>query len=237
MKEQEKIVGVIGGMGPEATVDFMQHVIKFTKANEDNDHVRLVVDSNSKIPSRIKALYEKSGPSSSPAICDSAKRLEAYGVDFLVMPCNTAHYYYDDIINCVKIPMLNILDITVSAITNNPTSIKKVGLLATTATVKMGIYASRLEKAGIELILPDEEHQARVLSLINDIKAGKTGQESCLELKFLAEYLKNCGAQAVILGCTELGIVAKLEIDIKLVDGVTELAKATVLEVKGELKV
>ena len=229
----EQIVGIIGGMGPEATVDLMRHILRLTPAREDNDHIRCVVDNNSKIPSRIKALYENSGISPAPAMCNSARRLEAYGVDFLIIPCNTAHYYYEEVREVVSIPVLNILDIAVAAAGARIPDLQRVGLLATTATVNTGLYSRRFGEAGVEALVPDEPQQARTLALINAVKAGQTGPEQQAELSRLAQDLADRGAQAVILGCTELGLVSAAHIGVPLVDTVIELARATVLRVKG----
>ena len=230
----EQIVGIIGGMGPEATVDLMRHILRLTPAREDNDHIRCVVDNNSKIPSRIKALYENSGISPAPAMCDSARRLEAYGVDFLIIPCNTAHYYYEEVREAVSIPVLNILDIAVAAAGVRIADLQRVGLLATTATVNTGLYSRRFGDAGVETLVPDAPQQARTLALINAVKAGQTGPEQQAELSLLAQDLADRGAQAVILGCTELGLVSAAHAGVPLVDTVIELARATVLRVKGQ---
>jgi len=234
--ERERIVGIIGGMGPEATVDLMRHIIRLTPAGEDNDHIRCVVDNNAKIPSRVKALYENSGVSPAPAMCDSARRLEAYGVDFLIIPCNTAHYYYEDVQAVVSIPVLNILDIAVQASKARIPDLERIGLLATTATVNTGLYKERFTQAGVELLTPDDARQAETLTLINAIKAGRTGPDQQAELARLTSWLGERGAEAVVLGCTELGLVSDGVTDrigIPLIDTVIELARATVMRVKG----
>ncbi len=231
---REQIVGIIGGMGPEATVDLMRHIIRLTPAAEDNDHIRCVVDNNAKIPSRIKALYENSGISPAPAMCDSARRLEAYGVDFLIIPCNTAHYYYEDVRGAVSVPVLNILDITVAASRRRIPDLRRVGLLATTATVNTGLYSDRFAAAGVETLVPDEVRQTETLALINAVKAGQTGPDQQATLSRLAEFLADRGAQAVVLGCTELGLISCGHRGVPLVDAVIELARATVLRVKGQ---
>ena len=100
----EKIVGIIGGMGPEATVDLMQRVIRLTPAKDDSAHIRCLVDDNPKIPSRIKALIEGTGESPGPAIAATAKNLESWGADFIAIPCNTAHYYHAEAQAAVSIP-------------------------------------------------------------------------------------------------------------------------------------
>jgi aspartate racemase len=127
---EEKIVGIIGGMGPEATVDLMKRVIRATPAADDIDHIRMVVDNNPKVPSRIKALVERTGESPVPCMAEMARRLTAWGVDFLAIPCNTAHYYYDQVRAAVTIPVLNMVDRTTARVIDENPKIRRVGLLA-----------------------------------------------------------------------------------------------------------
>src|SRR5512139_4144666 len=126
---REKIVGIIGGMGPEATVDLMARVIKATPALDDVDHIRMIVDNNPKVPSRIKAIIEGDGENPIPCLQDMARRLVAWGVDFLAMPCNTAHYYHRDIQESVAIPVLDMVDLAVRDVIIQTPGLKTVGLL------------------------------------------------------------------------------------------------------------
>src|ERR1700760_783522 len=109
----EKVIGVIGGMGPEATVDFLHRLVARTPARDDADHLHVLVDNNPKIPSRIAALIDGTGEDPAPVLCAMAKGLEAQGADFLVMPCNTAHYYLPAIAGSVAIPMLDMVALSV----------------------------------------------------------------------------------------------------------------------------
>ncbi|MFW6037888.1 MAG: aspartate/glutamate racemase family protein, partial [Desulfonatronovibrio sp.] len=111
----EKIAGILGGMGPEATVDLMNRVIKATPAKDDEDHIRMVVDNNPKVPSRIKALIQGDGSSPGPCLREMARKLESWGVDFLAMPCNTAHFYHQEIQEAVSIPVLDMISLAVEA--------------------------------------------------------------------------------------------------------------------------
>lgn len=108
---EEKTAGILGGMGPEATVDLMRRIIAHTDARDDVDHVRCIVDNNPKVPSRIKALLEGDGISPGPCLADMARRLEAWGADFLCMACNTAHMYYGEVKAAVTIPALNMIEL------------------------------------------------------------------------------------------------------------------------------
>ena len=107
--------GVIGGMGPEATIDLMYRVFEQTSASDDSGHIRLLVDNNPKVPSRIKAIIEGTGESPAPCMVQMAQGLVSQGADFLVIPCNTAHYYYQDVASSVDVPVINLLDITAEA--------------------------------------------------------------------------------------------------------------------------
>src|SRR3982751_789037 len=122
----EKVVGVIGGMGPEATVDFMRRLVARTPARDDADHLHVLVDNNPKIPSRIAALIEGTGEDPTPVLCAMARGLQAQGADFLVMPCNTAHFYLPAIAASVSIPMLDMVQLAIAKLAGAG----KVGLLA-----------------------------------------------------------------------------------------------------------
>ena len=132
------LVGVLGGMGPEATVDFMSKVISLTPGEDDQDHVRLLVDQNPHVPNRQEALL-RGGESPGPVLADMARRLEAGGCDFLVMPCNTAHAFQEDIRSAVNIPFVSIVDATLDAVRDA----NCVGIMATTACVQANVYQPR----------------------------------------------------------------------------------------------
>lgn len=136
----ELVPGIIGGMGPEATIDLMQRIITNTNAIDDVDHIRCIVDNNPKVPSRIKAILEKGVENPGPAMAEMAKRLEEWGADFLVIPCNTAHYYYEYVASAVSIPVVHLIDLVVDTIlTENPT-IREIGVLGSTTIIKTALY-------------------------------------------------------------------------------------------------
>jgi aspartate racemase len=204
---KEKIVGIIGGMGPEATVDLMLRVIKATPALDDADHIRMIVDNNPKIPSRIKALQDGIGESPGPCMADMARKLAAWGADFLVIPCNTAHYYYSEVQSEVEIPVLHMIELTASRVVQDNPGIKTAGVMATTATLKTGLYSTALGRHGIKVIYPSEDLQNRLMESIRTIKTGKYGKPEVEKLKAAAESLVAENAQALILACTELSII------------------------------
>ncbi len=203
---QEKIVGIIGGMGPEATVDLMSRVIRLTPALDDADHIRCIVDNNPKVPSRIKALIEGIGESPVTELQDMAGRLEAWGADFLAMPCNTSHYYFQDIQDAVSIPMLNLIEITVQEVLKQQPGIATVGILGSTALLLTGLYHQAFSASGVTVIYPETVCQDRLMAVIKDIKKGAVDQAAPV-FEAAVYSLKTQGAQAVVVACTELSLI------------------------------
>jgi aspartate racemase len=229
---QEKCAGVLGGMGPDATVDFMNRLIRLVDAKEDNDHIRCIVDNNPKVPSRIKALFEGGKEDPAPCLMDMARRLEAWGADFLVMPCNTAHHYHEQIRSAVRIPVLNMISLAAKAVRQKFPQLRKVGILATTATVKVGLYEKAFAELGIETLYPDAPEQAELLALIKSIKAGQLGEAERAALIAAGRHVLDKGAQAVVLACTELSVIAPQKGELPFVDASQVLAEATISRAK-----
>ena len=202
-------IGIIGGVGPSATVDFMDKIIRNTPAKKDQDHLKMVVEHNPQIPDRTAYLLE-GGEDPYIPLLKCAKDLEAYGADFIVIPCNTAHAFVDRIQEHLQIPIVGMIDAVVEQIEKCHPDIRTVGLIATSGTVSTGIYHRAFEKTGIDLICPDEPHQQLVMEAIygeEGIKAGFTRgkpEENVLEVSI---SLVRRGARMLILGCTELPLV------------------------------
>lgn len=194
-------------MGPEATVGLMQRVISATPAADDADHIRMIVDNNPKIPSRINALLKESGESPGPCMAEMARKLAAWGADFLVIPCNTAHFYYAEVQSAVEIPILHMIELTASQVAKENPGIKVVGIMAASATLKTGLYSTALECYGITVIHPPEDLQNRLMNAIRTIKTGRYGSEEAEALQAAAEALVAQKAQALIVACTELSII------------------------------
>lgn len=199
----KKTIGIIGGMGPLATIDLYRKIIEVTPAHSDNDHIHVVIDSNTLIPDRTAYIL---GEGKDPAveIIRSAISLENMGADFLIMACNTAHFYYDRITPFVKIPILNMIEETTKEINNM--EIKNVGLLATDGVLTSKVYECKLKEHKINVIKPSEEGQKVVMDLI--YKGIKASNYSLDISKFqrVIEKLYEAGAETLILGCTELPI-------------------------------
>ena len=225
MSEQEKNIGVLGGMGPEATVDFMMRLIHLVDAKEDSDHIRCIVDNNPKVPSRIKALFEGGKEDPAPVLADMAARLEGWGADFLAIPCNTAHYYHRQVQDAVSVPVLDMIALAAGALRDKYAQVDKAGILATSATLKVGLYDRAFAALGIGTVYPDENVQAELLALIKSVKAGNTGQKERAALQAIGRHTLDKGAGALVLACTELSVIAPPQGILPFVDASQALAE------------
>ena len=229
-----KTVGIIGGMGPEATVDLMNRVIKATPAVDDGDHIHMLVDNNPGIPSRIRALIEGTGESPGPCLAGMGRRLETWGADFLAIPCNTAHYYYEEIAGAVNIPVLNMIELAVERIVRENPGIRRVGLLASPAVLKTELYTRSFMKRDVELIYPAAGLQDGLLAAIRGIKSGSLDEKVMSKAQAASDHLAGRNAQALLIACTELSIIGdRILRDGKKYDSSQILAEAIVLEAKG----
>ncbi len=231
---KELVAGIIGGMGPEATVDLMRKIIAHTTAKDDCEHIRCIVDNNPKIPSRIKAILGDGAEDPGQVMAEVGQKLESYGADFLIIPCNTAHYYYNDVIRAVNIPVVNMIELVVRRVCAIHPSIKKVGVLGSTTIVKTALYGKSFAAHDIEVVYPDQKIQEELFELIKGVKSGKTGDSSVNKLNTIGAHLLNKGAKLAILGCTELGILANKGFPVLYMDAAEELAMETVAIAKGE---
>ncbi|MGM0535873.1 MAG: aspartate/glutamate racemase family protein [Pseudomonadota bacterium] len=226
------MVGVLGGMGPDATVAFMQRVIDATPAEDDVDHVHLLVDNNPKVPSRIKALIDGDGENPGPAIADMARRLEQAGAAFLVMPCNTAHHYWQYAQDAVAIPVWHIVELTLDTIACRIPG-ARVGMLCSPALRRIGLYEGVAEARGLSLVYPDDEEA--VLEVIRAVKRGEGRDPDTLALLArAADNLKARGADVLVLACTELSVIDDaLDGSLPVVDSVRVLAEQVVAAAEG----
>lgn len=227
----ERIVGVLGGMGPEATVEFLERIIGFTQAQCDQDHIRVLIDNNPKIPDRTTAILA-GGEDPLPLMIAAAKGLEGSGADFIVIPCNTAHHWLPQLRQAVSIPFVDMIRETVHAVCSNDPPITMVGLLATTGTISTGLYQQALEEKGISIAIPAAEEQDEVMDSIKRIKAGQHGVRG--QLIPIVNRLIALGAKGLILGCTELSLViSEDDITSPLFDPLSVLAQHSVSLAKG----
>lgn len=201
MATTQKTVGVLGGLGPEASVDFMARVVAATEASCDQDHIHMLIDHNPTVPNRHDAIAGKA-PSVGPQLADMAKGLEQSGADFLVMVCNTAHAYSDDIRAAVSIPFVSILDVTVDALAD--CSVSAVGIMAAEGCMHANLYQDALAKAGYEAITWSESELEQFMALVYRIKAGEKDDDIASGINRLATSLAFNGAEVLISGCTEI---------------------------------
>ncbi|NUT64671.1 amino acid racemase [Pseudomonas corrugata] len=202
-------LGIVGGVGPAATVDFMGKVVAHTPAGRDQEHIKMVVEQNPQIPDRTaNLLYDETDPTM--AMYATCKRLESAGANAIAIPCNTAHAFVERIQAHLRIPIVNMLTETVDAIVEQYGAGKSVGLLATSGTIKSQVYHEAARRAGLQIITPGVDYQALVMESIygeHGIKAGFTEGICKDQLLIAAEHLCELGAEVLILGCTELPLV------------------------------
>lgn len=231
--KKEKIVGILGGMGPEATVDLIQRIIRLTPALDDADHIRCIVDNNPKVPSRIKAIIEGGGEDPGPCMADMGRRLASWGADFLVIACNTAHYYHSAVQQAVNIPVINLIDLVANHVKENFPGQNKVGMLASPAVALTGLYTERFKPLGITDIWPDADHQAGLLNVIKEIKKGNTGSGVRADYVAVCESLRQQGAQLAIVACTELSALDET-LPVDFLDAAEILAREIVAVAKNQ---
>ena len=219
------VLGVIGGLGPMATVYFYEMLTQHTKAKCDQDHIDIIISSRASTPDRTAFILGKSENSPISAMKEEAQRLINAGASLIVMPCNTAHYFYDELSEFSKVPIINIIEETVKYCYNK--GLKKVGVLATEGTVKSRSYDIICEKYGIQCAVPDDETQ----KTLNDIIYSqiKTGLEPDMDAFFAAcSSLEGC--DALILGCTELSLLKKSGLlDSRFIDSLEVLCRSAIV--------
>lgn len=199
-----KTVGILGGMGPKATADLFNKIVDFTEAKSDQEHIHILIDNNVNIPDRTSFILGK-GDNPIGELVETAVRLRNNGADLIIMPCNTAHYFYDKLIDAVEVPFINMIEEVGKYILEHYGKCK-VGLLATTGTYQGGVYERYCQKYGIEIVTPNEDGKKKLLDLIYRVKAG----ERDFSLDYINEFLREfreSNINVVILGCTELPLV------------------------------
>ena len=232
---REKIIGVIGGMGPEATLDFFGKIIRNTPATRDQEHLRIIIDNNPKVPDRTAAILGK-GESPVDVMAASGLALARAGADFITIPCISAHYFLDELRSRVGLPIISAFEEIADLIKRDHPGMKTVGLLATKGTVQGDRFAGKLREKGLTVLVPGPADQERVQGGIYRIK-GSTSRERTEIKKALADvagHLVSQGAEGVIAGCTEIPLVlAPEDIPVPLFDSLLILARAAVREARG----
>ena len=203
-----KTLGILGGLGPAASVYFYQLITQHTEALCDQDHLDIILISKASIPDRTDYILGKSAESPLPAMMEGVKKLAEAGAQLIAIPCNTAHYFYDEIEKLSSVPVLNIVKETVFLA--QKAGIRKLGIMATAGTVLSGTYQKVCASYGVESVLPCEASQQTLMDIIyKDIKTAKNPDMNAF-LAVASELYKN-GAEAIVLGCTELSLIQGLE--------------------------
>lgn len=239
-------LGLIGGLGPAATVDLYDKIVKATPAKNDQEHFKVVIEQNPQIDDRTACLLN-GGADPTLAMYNCAKRLQKDGCDYAIIPCNTAHAFLPRLLRHLDIPFIDMQQTMLDAIKAKYGEQARVGLMATSGTLRTGIYSQKAEKMGMQMFVPDAEHQERVMSAIygpKGAKAGFTTGECYEDLYSAAEYLvKEHGCNVLILGCTELPLIFHEQDDfdvagqkVAIVDPTATLARKCVEVAEATIK-
>ncbi len=227
--QSSKILGIFGGMGPEATVDFYRQVILLTPAECDQDHIPTLIYSLPQVPDRTAAI--RTGDNRIiPFLVEGVTRIERAGASHICIPCNTVHVYYDHMQAAVSIPILHLIRETVSAIRITHPTIQKVGLLATSGTLQSGVYETEFTAAGLTTIKPDDNvEQDQVMRAVYGIKSGEDKQTAEDLLAAAGNHVVDKGAEIIVLGCTEIPLAFNAErARVPVVNATEVLARAAV---------
>ncbi|MGH7019416.1 MAG: aspartate/glutamate racemase family protein [Brevundimonas sp.] len=220
------MLGVLGGMGPAATLDFLAKLQDLTNASCDQEHCPVVTFSASGTPDRTAAILGR-GESPLPAMQSALKVLERAGVSHVAIPCNTAHYWFDDLQAGTELRLIHIVEAAMQELALRFGTVATVGLIATTGAVQSGVYHQRLEGDGRRVLTPPD--QSAVMGVIETIKAGRMA-EALPVLVHQVRTLREAGAEAIVLGCTELPLCLPhlpVELQPLIVDATEALARAS----------
>jgi len=224
----DRMIGVLGGMGPEATADFYREIIRLTPATTDQEHVPVVIYADPRVPERTRAILQ-SGEDPVPFLIKGAVALERAGAGILAIPCNTAHYFLSRLRPEVTIPILDMIEETYESIRARAGDVRRAGLLATRGTIGSGVYGKAFARHGVEIVVPEASDQERLQQAIFQIKAGTYDRARQDVFEQIGSTLVAAGAGVVILGCTEipLGFDAG-RVDYPVINATRVLAQAAV---------
>jgi aspartate racemase len=198
-------IGILGGMGPQATVLLMQRLIGAVPAQDDADHIPLIVDQNTAVPSRIRFLIDKQGDDPGPMLAAMAARLQAAGADALAMPCNTAHHFADAIRKAVTVPFLDMVAGTVARV--QATGARRVGILGSPALKRIGLFDRAFQGSGVTLHWPGD--QDAMLAAIRSIKADGVTDRVTAQVRAGSAELLQQGAALQLIACTEFSLIPR----------------------------
>lgn len=232
--EKRRTLGVIGGLGPIATAHFMELVIRMTDAETDQEHLDMILYSRPSIPDRTGYILDHSKPNPLPEMIRVGNALVRQGAALIAIPCMTAHYFHEELTRYIPAPIVHAIHETAAHLKKH--GIRRAGIMATDGTIASKLFQTELERHGIEAIVPGEQGQKCVMSVIyDDIKANRPADMD--KFDYASRELWRSGAQAIILGCTELSLVKRdYPIGAGYIDAMEVLAQRCVIECGGNLK-
>ncbi len=228
------MLGVIGGLGPLATAYFMELVIKMTQAECDQDHLEMIIYNCPAVPDRTKYILGLSDENPLPRMLEIGQALQKQGADVIAIPCMTAHYFHEELKANLDVHVIHGIRETAEHL--KEAGVKTVGIMATDGTISSGIFQKEIEALGMTAVAPDEEYQTKVMKMIyDDIKAGKMPtKEEFMQVK--DHLVTQKGAEAVVLGCTELSLIKNAyDLGDGVIDTLEVLAKASLLACNKEI--
>ncbi len=225
-----KTIGILGGMGPEATIHMFRLIVQLTRVEKDQDHIPIIIFNNPKIPDRTAAIVS-GGPSPLPLLIASAIFLEKAGADFIVMPCVTAHYFYKEIVKHITIPFLHLLEESIEYVKQELGHVKRIGLLATDGAVQTGLFQDLFNKNDLEIVVPGKEGQNLIMKALyqkKGIKAGYKEHPRRMILQVLQQLISR-KVEGVIAGCTEIPLVlSPSDMEIPFIDPLKIIAQKSI---------
>jgi aspartate racemase len=234
-----KVIGILGGMGPLATIDLFGKIVRNTPAKQDQDHFRILIYNNPKIPSRIDAILN-GAENPLQELSRTAQVLAAAGAEFIVMPCHTAHYWYEELQANTPVPIVNMIRNTVVTIqANYPDLANHILLLSTTATLKMKLYQKAFQSYGFQLHVPNPLEQELIQSTIKEAKASRIESNPYLEpFTHIINRYQAKGLKAILGACTEIPLLFPY-LDTKMIklDPTLMLALSAIRIANGEISV
>ncbi len=203
---ETKTLGILGGVGPLASVRFAETVINMTDSETDQGHIPIFMFNDNTIPDRTSYILGKSDIDPAPKMIAGIYKLVRFGCDYVVITCNTAHYFYDQLQASTDVTIVNMIEEAVNAAIEKKPNLKKIGVLATDGTVESGVYKNVIEGRGLICAYPSRDSQRVIMDIIYDqVKAGRDVDVHGF-LKIIDE-LRHDGCDVIILGCTELSVI------------------------------
>lgn len=217
-------IGVLGGMGPAATIQFQQRLLDATQVNSDDGHIPLLIDMNPQVPSRIDYLLHGCGQSPGPTLAKMAQGLERNGADVIVMPCCTAHYFADHIERSISVPFINMVQLSLQKIARITKKNSRLGVLASPAAAKTGLFERQLAQHDLTAHYPTDTDS--MLKTIESIKKSGPCEADIEIVQCAVDEMTEQGIAAIFVGCTEFSLIAKqLNSELLIVDALDVLTQ------------